>query len=285
MGIELPTTFVNGLRVCDAGPRQQNAVLLLHGLGNSLDYWAAVVPGLAEEHRTIALDIPGFGQSPPPTGSYTAEHLADVIWRVVEALGVTTICVVGHSLGAVVSMELSVRQPRSVSHLVLVDGALFRVSQLLQHPSYAAKEPGLVVDVSAQFVGALIPMDGFVRKLFYRRLIRVALLWPFVADPSHLPPDLLDRVLKDNRGGGTALRVLNVARSLDLSALASAVSCGVSLVRGEDDRLVNDADTRRATDLLHVTSSTVIPDCGHWPMVERPSELISVLRTVANTLT
>jgi pimeloyl-ACP methyl ester carboxylesterase len=54
-----------------SNPRDDTTYFLLDGIGTSLDFWVAVAPLLAEDNRTIAIDIPGFGRSSPArTGPY-----------------------------------------------------------------------------------------------------------------------------------------------------------------------------------------------------------------------
>jgi pimeloyl-ACP methyl ester carboxylesterase len=257
-------------------------VVLLHGLGNSLDYWTAVLPIVSETHRTIALDIPGFGRSLAPSGSYTAASVAEVIATVLKKLRVTSAHVVGHSLGAIVGMELVIHRPANDSHLTLVDGTLFRAGKLLSHLPAVVFHPKLSVNLAAQFAGALIPMVSPVRQMFSSSFVREALLWPFVFDPKDLSYALLNEALMDNKGGAGALRVLRIGHSLDLTLLASLVKCDVGIIWGEHDRLIDEIDISEARRLFNVTSVETIAACAHWPMLEQPVVLGTMLLAQAN---
>jgi len=77
--LSLPRKLDDGIAYYEAGPvisEGRVAYLLLHGLGNSLDYWAAIAPALSERGRVVAIDMPGFGRSPEPTGGFSLEHLS-----------------------------------------------------------------------------------------------------------------------------------------------------------------------------------------------------------------
>src|SRR5919106_4973257 len=60
-----------------AGPSDAPPLLLLHGLGATKASWLTVVPQLAQRHRLVALDLPGFGRSSKPRGAYDAPWFAD----------------------------------------------------------------------------------------------------------------------------------------------------------------------------------------------------------------
>ncbi|MQA93253.1 MAG: alpha/beta fold hydrolase [Streptosporangiales bacterium] len=90
-----------------AGP----PVVLLHGIGSGWQSWEPVLPALAERFDVIALDLPGFGASPPlPEGRrYGVFALADAAEEFWTGLGVERPYVVGHSMGGLVALELSRR--------------------------------------------------------------------------------------------------------------------------------------------------------------------------------
>jgi len=84
-------------------------LVLLHGLGESHVGWRPVIDALAAEYDVIALDLPGFGQSPqlPALVPPTAENLARVVRATLDELGVVEYHVAGYSLGARVAIQLA----------------------------------------------------------------------------------------------------------------------------------------------------------------------------------
>ncbi|MDE0805392.1 MAG: alpha/beta fold hydrolase [Acidimicrobiales bacterium] len=92
-------------------------VVLVHGLGASSRYWEPVIDHLAQSHRTIAVDLLGFGRSPKPgTASYDIGCHVDALAPHVPAGSV----VVAHSTGASIALRLATRHPDRVAGLVLV---------------------------------------------------------------------------------------------------------------------------------------------------------------------
>ncbi len=75
-------------------------MLLLHGLGGSHRSWSTIIAGLRSAREAIAIDLPGFGDTPPLPGETSIATLADAVERFVEAEGLTGVDMVGSSMGA-----------------------------------------------------------------------------------------------------------------------------------------------------------------------------------------
>src|SRR5215470_13685184 len=82
-------------RMAGSGP----ALLLLHGIGDSSESWAPLIPALARRHRVIAPDLLGHGASDKPRADYAVPSYANGMRDLLDVLGVDRVTVVGHSLG------------------------------------------------------------------------------------------------------------------------------------------------------------------------------------------
>lgn len=111
------------LAVCEWGPADAEAIMLLHGGGLSSDEWTDVAPRLAERRRVVAFDARGCGESDcDPELRYGAKTIAVDLDRVRRALGVERFLLAGHSFGAVAACVYAADHPRIVTALVLIDG-------------------------------------------------------------------------------------------------------------------------------------------------------------------
>ncbi|GHE84071.1 hypothetical protein GCM10017786_14300 [Amycolatopsis deserti] len=95
------------------------AVLLLHQTPRSLDEFRELQPLLAAGHRTIAIDMPGFGNSTPLPAPQRIEDYARGTLAALDALGVARAAVLGHHTGGAVAVEIAAAAPGRVSALVL----------------------------------------------------------------------------------------------------------------------------------------------------------------------
>ncbi|GII95587.1 hydrolase [Sinosporangium siamense] len=84
-------------------------MLLLHGLGGTLQHWDAVAPLLTGAHQVVSMDLRGHGLS--GDGAWEWEAVLDDIEAVVDHLGLDTPLVVGHSLGGMVAVRWALRHP------------------------------------------------------------------------------------------------------------------------------------------------------------------------------
>jgi 3-oxoadipate enol-lactonase len=94
-------------------------VLLIGGLGDTVESWRFQLDGLADRYRLTAFDNRGAGRSAMPAGPVTVEAMADDAAGVLRALGVTSAHVAGFSGGSIISQELALRHPELVRSLVL----------------------------------------------------------------------------------------------------------------------------------------------------------------------
>jgi pimeloyl-ACP methyl ester carboxylesterase len=93
-------------------------LLLVHGLGSHYHVWDPVMERLAAEREVVAIDLPGFGGSPPlpGDGALDAQQLTDAVASFLDDLGWDGAHVAGNSLGGWVGLELAKRRrARSVA--------------------------------------------------------------------------------------------------------------------------------------------------------------------------
>ncbi|MCP4384262.1 MAG: alpha/beta fold hydrolase [Hyphomicrobiales bacterium] len=97
------------------------AILLIHGFGAALDWWDAIAPDLARDHRVIRLDLIGHGGTAAPRSGYAIARQADLVSAVLDANNVDRVIVIGHSMGGEVATALAEAQPSRIEKLVLID--------------------------------------------------------------------------------------------------------------------------------------------------------------------
>src|SRR5579884_2604498 len=90
------------LRILEIGAGAGVPVVFIHGFGADLNGWMFNQPALAEDRRTLSLDLPGHGGSEKQVGAADAAFFADAVAAALDALGVAQAHLVGHSLGGAV---------------------------------------------------------------------------------------------------------------------------------------------------------------------------------------
>jgi pimeloyl-ACP methyl ester carboxylesterase len=105
-----------------AGNPTSPTILLLHGFPTSSHMFRELIPLLADRYHLVAPDYPGFGYSARPGVNefdYTFDHLADVMERFVEALGLTRYALYMQDFGGPVGLRLATRRPQQVRALII----------------------------------------------------------------------------------------------------------------------------------------------------------------------
>lgn len=88
---------------------QGKPLLLIHGLGSSWRSWEPVLPALSAQREIVALDLPGFGHTPPLPGKATFARLADAVEEFLRQENLVGVDAVGSSMGARLVLELARR--------------------------------------------------------------------------------------------------------------------------------------------------------------------------------
>ena len=111
------------VQVTDSGEADGQPIVLLHGYANSLRWFDAIEPALAENHRVIRIDLLGFGGSEKPESGYSIPEQASTVAEALAELNVQGALVVGHSMGGSVTASLAEQASQLVDRAVLIDMA------------------------------------------------------------------------------------------------------------------------------------------------------------------
>jgi len=125
--IKYRSADVDGLKVFyrEAGAADAPALLLLHGFPSASHMFRDLIPLLADRFHIVAPDLPGFGQSEMPARSkftYTFDHVADVIDRFTEVVGLKRFAVYVFDYGAPTGFRIAVKHPDRITAIISQNG-------------------------------------------------------------------------------------------------------------------------------------------------------------------
>jgi 3-oxoadipate enol-lactonase len=115
----MPDALNAGTRIHWEEHGHGDPVLLIMGLGATLELWHRVTPMLSGQYRTILFDNRGAGRSDAPPGPYSIPQMADDALAVLDAAGAPTARVFGASMGGMIAQELALSHPERVRSLIL----------------------------------------------------------------------------------------------------------------------------------------------------------------------
>ncbi|MCR9161732.1 MAG: alpha/beta fold hydrolase [Nannocystaceae bacterium] len=118
--IDVDWAEVHGMRIAYADVGAGDVpIVLVHGLSGYIPMWQKNIGALARNDRVIALDLPGYGKSDKPRASYSMSFFARAVVGLLDALEIPRAILVGHSMGAQISMHVALEAPGRVEALVL----------------------------------------------------------------------------------------------------------------------------------------------------------------------
>ncbi|GAA4634763.1 alpha/beta fold hydrolase [Mycolicibacterium sediminis] len=241
-------------------------LLLVHGISN-LHNWDLVVPGLARERTVYAVDLPGFGDSPPLDGEVSVATLTDAVEKFVSEQGLDGVDVVGSSMGARMVLEMARRGHRG--NVVALDpGGFWTDAQVRVFGATVAPSIALVKRIQP-----LLP------ALTRSRVGRTALLLQFSAKPWRLPADL---VLTELRGFARSASIDDAVHALIHGPKQQGAKGGSTLAKvtigwGRNDRVTFPSEAERARALYPQASMHWFDDCGHFPHWDQPEQTVSLI--------
>lgn len=98
-------------------------LLLLHGLGGSIESWNNNINFLSTKFRIIALDLPGFGLSDKPKISYSIKFYVNFLEKFIQRIKLNHLFIIGSSLGGHIAVEFTLKNRKMVDKLILISPA------------------------------------------------------------------------------------------------------------------------------------------------------------------
>jgi len=223
-------------------PGEEPPIVLLHGWGASAATFAGLLRLSRTRRRILALDLPGFGESPLGHEVWTTTSYAALVSRWLADMAEGGYSLLGHSYGGAISMRLAAGAPG----------------------------PDRVLFCAPSGIRPEVQGPPSIRVRTFRALRAVA---------SHLPGPLAapvqERLIKsfgseDYRAAAPALRpTLVAAVSEDLSAIAAEISIPALIVWGaRDPELPREPHAERLRALVGSSALVVLENSGHFPFAD-----------------
>jgi 2-hydroxy-6-oxo-6-(2'-aminophenyl)hexa-2,4-dienoate hydrolase len=237
-------------------------IVLIHGGGAGADAhgnWRTVMPILAEHYHVVALDMVGFGRTDKPAGNgfvYSQDARNRHLAAFLDALKLGPATLIGNSMGGATAIGVSIARPDLVERLVLMGSA------------------GLNTKLHADLMPVInydFTRDGMVR------LIRALVNDNFVIDDALVSYRYALATDPDTRRAYTAMMGWireQGGLAYDADTLRR-VKVPTLVVNGKMDKVVPLENAYTFLALIDRSWGYIIPDCGHWAMIEHPRDFAS----------
>ena len=245
--------------------------MLVHGIGSSHGVWDDMLPELGRDRELLAVDLPGFGESPPlPEGRRTIAALADAIEAEMDREGWNQANLVGHSMGGWLVLELASRG-RALRTVAIspVGGAV---------PEEAKRSKRAIgLDRRAAMLAARLP-DSVLKGLFGTGLSRRVLLRSQMTRAQDVSPERLIYATR-TMGKATSFDEMLEEISGDNDLIErnrerfGRISTPVLIIWGTKDRSLPATGGPRLTEAIPGADLHLMPDVGHALLLDHPEPL------------
>ena len=257
---------VGGISTCYIEAGHGDPLILLHGGGpgaDSYSNWRGCIPAFAEHFHVYAVDAVGFGHSDKPdpdSYDYSQRARNNHIISFIETLGLDRINLIGNSMGGAASIAVAVEVPEQVNKIVLMGAAAIKapISDELKsilHYDFTSEGMRRVVQ---GLTGKHFKIDAELEKVIvYRHELS------------------LDEKVRNAYGAFMAVLRDKGGMYYEEDYIRRVV-VPTLIVNGKDDLVVPISSAYRLLELIKDSWGYIIPNCGHWAMVERRNEFIQI---------
>lgn len=230
-------------------------LLFVHGWLSDRAAWQGTMRALAPSHRVVAIDLPGHGESGSGRADWTVPAFGADVARVIEALDLREVVLVGHSMGGSIALETAAREPQRVVAVVGVD-TLHDVEG----------KPDLTE-----------LLDGLERDFAPACRTFVGSIFGAAAAPA-LVASVQDGMCRARPE--TALAILRALTARDDAQALEKVEVPVRCIQGDRFPTALEGNRRHHADFDVI----VLPGTGHFPQLESPDGFERALREVLRSL-
>ncbi|WP_420631053.1 alpha/beta fold hydrolase [Candidatus Leptofilum sp.] len=249
----------------EAGKKGRQIALLIHGWSSSWYATSPLLGQLAQRFHVIAIDLPGYGQSPPLEETTTIPGYAELLAQLIGQISDGPVVLVGHSMGGMISLTLALAHPILVERMVLlsptISGRLSTAINLFISPITMMERFGLgslvVTATERAFVGLT---DRLMRPVSF-------------AERTGITEADYERLRMDARQPGQGRVRAECYRAMlenDLSGRLAQIETPSLVIWGAEDNTVPLRDAGVVADEWTAADLRILPKAGHWPQFEAP---------------
>jgi pimeloyl-ACP methyl ester carboxylesterase/DNA-binding response OmpR family regulator len=261
------------------GTPNRRLLLLIHGWSSSWYALSPLLPLLSERFYCVAVDLPGYGESPPLTERAAIPAYADLLAGLVRQISPAIPAVIlGHSMGGMIAVTMGLRHPEVVERLVLlcptISGKLsFWINTFISPITMIERVPLFNTIVASLEPYLLSATDRLMKPASF-------------AERSGIAQQDYERLRADARRPGQGrvrAECFTAMRENDLQGKLGVLTMPALVIWGMEDNTVPLRDASAVADEWPSAELRVLPKAGHWPQFETPDVTWRHIRSFVST--
>ena len=251
-------------------PGEGKPVLCIHGLTANCRNWDSIAGALMPDHLVMAVDLRGRGHSEQPPSGYDIDHHCRDIENLVRDLGLESLALMGHSLGAIIALAFAVKHPEQVERVILVDGG----AQLSKSESEKIIQS---IGGSLARLGKVFPSF----EIYCESIQKAAYLQPWLPSMNVFfkhDVEVLEEGVRSRIQATAIEQELSNLQKFDVSELYPQVCCPVLILRAangmqsQDAVLISDAALEKMLDEIEDARCVDIQGVNHYTIMFQDSK-------------
>ena len=245
----------NGIKMNYELTGEGKCVALIHGFGDNLQMWYNQVPELEKRYQVLSYDVRGFGLTEKTRGLYSIDLFAKDLYELLGVLEISSVCVLGFSMGGRIALEFALTYPNMTTGLILANSCV----EIFPRPEMA-KHRKIMASVLRQ--GKIETISGIMTK------------GSFSPGFEKNNPAAFQRCMDIRMQNDPAdyLEIMHaVDEALDGPVDLSRLECPVLMIAGDGDALMGGSVAEYMAKAIGNARLKILPT-GHLSAIEDPEK-------------
>lgn len=234
----------------DINPQRKDALLILHGWGQSSTHWIKFISLLPKNYRYLIIDLPGFGNTQHLPNNPGIKEYSNFILSFIHKLKLENVTLLGHSFGGQIATHLTATHPKNIKQLILLSPSSIRQK---------TKKQKIKIFIYHQFKFLKKILPHFFLNLLIKQISSTDY---FNSSPQHR--SILKKIVNQN-----------------LAPLLKKISTPTTIIWGDQDKEIPYQGKFLAENIPH-SQLVVLYGANHNPHLLKPEKLSSAIQQSLN---
>lgn len=254
------SAFYQGKKIRYSDEGKGNVIVLLHGFIERIEIWNDLSKDLSQENRVVCIELPGHGESEVIAPTQTMELMAEMVYEILENIGIAEVVMIGHSMGGYVALSFAEKYP-----IMLKGLGLFHSQALEDRPEAKVGRERTIEIIKLNREGFIF---NFIPELFA------------TCNREKFSKEI--EFLKEGAQTLTAEALIACLQGMkersDKLLLLMEIDVPVMFIAGKEDNRVSMTSLMAQSVIPKHSEVLILADCGHMGYIEKKTETTNFIR-------